>query len=72
MNSWLLSIRWPDFSATDRAIDTASVSARSATIVAGKIVAWMAPGDRSGSENGGSEADSAPTVRMPVSSAGTR
>ena len=34
--------RWPDFSATERAIATASVSASSETIAAGKIVTWSA------------------------------
>jgi hypothetical protein len=72
MNSWLASTRWPDFSATDREIATASVRARMETMAAGKIVAPRACGERSGRESGGSDAGSAPTVRIALSSSGIR
>ncbi len=51
---------------------TASVSARIAMMVAGNRVCWMAASEKSGSDSGGNDATSAPTVRMPVWSAPNR
>jgi hypothetical protein len=68
MNSWLLSMRWSDLIATERAIATASVSARMAMMVAGNRVCLIAPSEKSGIDSGGNEATSAPTVLMPVCS----
>ncbi len=68
MNSWLLSMRWSDLIAIERAMATASVSARMAMMVAGNSVCLIAVNEKSGSDNGGKDEASAPTVRIPVTS----
>ena len=66
MNSWLPSMRCSAFTAMARAIDTASVSASSATATAIGSSCSMRPGERSGIDSGGRPIESAPMLAMPV------
>lgn len=66
MNSWLLSMRWPDFSATARAIAMASVNDN---IVSASAIAPSSRSvrtDSSGSDSGGRLRGIASTVAMPM------
>ena len=69
MNSWLPSIRWPDLTATARAIDTASVSPSTVSASAvGKIVRQVSRSN-DGSDSAGMPDGSAPrtgTFAVPV------
>ena len=67
MNSWLLSMRWCERVATERAIDTASTSPSSAMASAPGARLRTAAVERSGHDSGGSRAGSEPTSRTPCS-----
>ena len=66
MNSWLPSMRCPDLSAIERAIDTASASA--SPVIAKAILAnsRIVSNEKCGIESGGNAPGRAPIVSMPV------
>ena len=69
MNSWLLSMRWPERIARERPMLTASVKASIVLARATGATFLKVSNDRSGKDNGGSWEGSAPTVLMEVTAA---
>ena len=65
MNSWLPSMRWPDFRATERAMDTASTNPSMAMASAPEPSALSDLSEKSGSDSGGNCCGSSPTRWMP-------
>ena len=66
MNSWLASMRCPDFTAIARAIDSASVNPRMVTANAMGATRVNVASEKSGPDSGGKPAGRAPTVAMLV------
>ena len=64
MNSWLLSMRWPDFSAIARAIATASVSESIASASAIGASCLRVSPDGIGMDRGGRLRGMADTIAM--------